>query len=74
MPQSPLNNVLGNHTNVLLPFAIVVFGFLAGLVLGRTIAGLVKSPALGGFISRVCIIIGTLASLPLAYHFATRAG
>ncbi|MBO0501465.1 hypothetical protein J1C51_22095 [Chromobacterium haemolyticum] len=63
-----------NHSNALLAFGIVLIGFLAGLILGRAVARLIGSPAVGGFASRLCIIIGTLASLPLAYHFAIKAG
>lgn len=65
---------VANHSNALLAFGIALVGFLAGLILGRAIARLIKSPTLGGFVSRLCIIIGTLASLPLAYHFAIAAG
>ncbi|WP_336696188.1 MULTISPECIES: hypothetical protein [Burkholderiales] len=69
-PQS----LVANHSNALLAFGIVLVGFLAGLILGRALARLIESPAIGGFVSRLCIIIGTLASLPLAYHFAVTAG
>ncbi|ONU62336.1 hypothetical protein A8E62_13995 [Burkholderia cenocepacia] len=65
---------MANHSNALLAFGIVLVGFLAGLILGRALARLIGSPAIGGFVSRLCIIIGTLASLPLAYHFAVTAG
>jgi hypothetical protein len=68
------HSFVANHSNALLAFGIVLVGFLAGLILGRAVARLIKSPAVGGFASRLCIIIGTLASLPLAYHFAIKAG
>ena len=74
MNSSDSQSLVANHSNALLAFGIVLVGFLAGLILGRALARLIGSPAIGGLVSRLCIIVGTLASLPLAYHFAIVAG
>lgn len=58
-------------THMLFAVLVVFVGWLAGFFLGRAIARSIKSPRLAGFASRLCILVGTIAALPLAAKIVT---
>ncbi|MGM3412855.1 hypothetical protein KXR69_25020 [Ralstonia holmesii] len=47
---------------------VLFVGWLAGFILGRTLAKMIQNRNLGELIARLCIVAGTLAALPLAYR------
>lgn len=57
-------------THLLLAALLVFVGWMAGFFLGRAIARSIASPRLAGFASRLCILVGTIAALPLAAKIA----
>ena len=49
---------------------VLFVGWLAGFILGRTLAKMIQNRSLGELIARLCIVAGTFAALPLALRIA----
>lgn len=52
---------------------VLFVGWLAGFILGRTLAKMIQNRNVGELTARLCIVAGTFTALPLALRIAAMA-